>query len=540
MEVSNSSSFSRSPLVGESIKISNFPLEVDSFKICRGVGAKLWLLCVFSVYPNKSLEETIDHDNEIAATGSSGIVFDTLMVRHWDTWNCYAKRNHVFVCPAVVGSECCIEIKSEELRDLMFGIESDCPSRPFGGSEEYSLSPDGRYVTLACRKWEPNAGSDTLKKQPKDMAWSTDIAIFITPVEGPVDLQQISSPLLCTVHSSPTWSPDSTKVAFLSMSNPQYESDRLQVVIYDVNSKSITSLTAGIDLSFNSLLWAPTSIAQRTYTLYATAQYRASIRIFRLIFDSGEQLSVSSLSVIPGDESKTSPMIVTPSSSAPHTIYYLEASLLGPNVLKSGSSTNLFTPIELFTPLVSGFHEIHSISPQHSREVYVPCPEYQNGDLTLPLLSQFYFPSVGSDGQHGTELVHAWYLPPVSVRSSDQEASLPAGSVPLVLIIHGGPQGAIVNSWNYRWNMSYYASKGLSPPSPLLSRSSLPAQAMVSVQSTFMAAQALVKITVTVSAMIGVGNPIVIVLKLFTLFLLTNLISTLTRSVLLAPAMVVT
>ena len=28
------------------------------------------------------------------------------------------------------------------------------------------------------------------------------------------------------------------------------------------------------------------------------------------------------------------------------------------------------------------------------------------------------------------------------------------------MIIHGGPQGAILNNWNYRWNLSTFASKG--------------------------------------------------------------------------------
>lgn len=383
------------------------------------------------------------------------------MVRHWDTWNCYAKRNHVFACPMLVDSQGFLEIKSDELRDLMFGLETDCPSRPFGGSEEYSLSPDGRFVTIACRKWNPS--EDSLKKQPRDMAWTTDIAIFISPIEGPVNLQQISSSTLFSVHSSPTWSPDSRKVAFMSMTHPQYESDRLRLAIFDVDSQQITYPSQDIDLSFSSLLWAPTE-GGSSYTLYATAQYRAAIRIFRLSFDS--DMNISSVSVIPGDESKTSPLIVTPQPTAPHALYYLEATHLSPNVLKSGNSIELFESITLYSPLVSGFQPLCSVSPRFSREIYVPCPEYHNGDLALPLLSQFYFHAIGSDGQATDDLVHAWYLPPASVRSIEEENSLPSASIPLVLIIHGGPQGAYINSWNYRWNLSYYAAQGNNHLSP--------------------------------------------------------------------------
>jgi hypothetical protein len=482
---------------GESIRISNFPLHVESFKISQGIGSKVWLLCVFSVYPHKSgsLQETVAYDQELALTGSSGLVFDTLMVRHWDTWNCYSKRNHVFKCPMVVGSEGSLEIQMDGLQDLMAGLETDCPAKPFGGAEEYSLSPDGRFVTLACRKWIPTSEGEgvTVQKQPKDMAWSTDIAVFLAPIEEATPtLRQISSASLASVHSSPTWSPDSKKVAFLSMSHPQYESDRLQLAVFDLETQELSYPTRDLDLSLTSLLWAPqepqATSASAQYTLYATAQYRASLRLFRLIFNGDDNdntatpvptqsFTLTSLSVIPGDESKSSPLLVTSSASS-HSLYFLESSLLSPNILKAGKPQNLFSPFSLssesaataptlYPPLASGFQPLLTSSPRYSQEIFVPCPEYFNGDLTLPRLSQFYFPAIGPDGQPRgpEELVHAWYLPPAAVRTEDQETALPKESTPLVLIIHGGPQGAIINSWNYRWNLSFYAARG-TPPCP--------------------------------------------------------------------------
>jgi hypothetical protein len=244
------------------------------------IGSKIWLLCVFNVSsPTGSLQETIDYDQELAATGFSGLVFDTLMVRHWDTWNCYAKRNHVFKCPLVVGSEGSLEIQMDGLQVLMSGLETDCPVRPFGGSEEYSLSPDGRYVTIACRKWTSSDG-EAVKKQPRDMAWSTDVAVFITPIEESANFQQISSSL-ASVHFSPTWSPDSSKkVAFLSMSHPQYESHRLQLAVFDIETQQLTYPTRDLDLSFSSLLWAPQDSTSTIPTLFmrllnTEAQFRS-------------------------------------------------------------------------------------------------------------------------------------------------------------------------------------------------------------------------------------------------------------------------
>jgi dipeptidyl aminopeptidase/acylaminoacyl peptidase len=37
---------------------------------------------------------------------------------------------------------------------------------------------------------------------------------------------------------------------------------------------------------------------------------------------------------------------------------------------------------------------------------------------------------------------------------------LQSRSIPLILIIHGGPQGAILNSWSTRWNLSFFSSLG--------------------------------------------------------------------------------
>lgn len=88
----------------------------------------------------------------------------------------------------------------------------------------------------------------------------------------------------------------------------------------------------------------------------------------------------------------------------------------------------------------------------HARvwSIYCPCPQFSNGDITMPETTQYYFRGGGGD------LVHAWYLPPCGVDVSSAEVA----SVPLVLIIHGGPQGAILNAWSYRWNPAWYAAQG--------------------------------------------------------------------------------
>jgi dipeptidyl aminopeptidase/acylaminoacyl peptidase len=83
-------------------------------------------------------------------------------------------------------------------------------------------------------------------------------------------------------------------------------------------------------------------------------------------------------------------------------------------------------------------------------QAYSPCPSFSNGDIVMPEVTQHFFP--GADGT----LIHAWYLPPVGVNES---SAANAKSLPLVLLIHGGPQGAFLNSWSYRWNPAFYAAQ---------------------------------------------------------------------------------
>jgi hypothetical protein len=60
---------------GESAQVSSFPLDVDSFKVFKGVRDTVMLACVMSVYPDKSPQETADIDASKKQTEqSSGMV----------------------------------------------------------------------------------------------------------------------------------------------------------------------------------------------------------------------------------------------------------------------------------------------------------------------------------------------------------------------------------------------------------------------------------------------------------------------------------
>lgn len=142
-----------------------------------------------------------------------------------------------------------------------------------------------------------------------------------SPVVQPLIL--ISSPDNHATHSSPVHSPDGRFVAYLAMARAQYESDRFEVTLYDRATQSVTYPSRHIDMSFGSLLFDP-SVENGIYSLYCTAQYRGSTRVYQLNIQ--QDGSFCSLGVMPGEESRNSPVVVV-NRTGPRALYFFESSL---------------------------------------------------------------------------------------------------------------------------------------------------------------------------------------------------------------------
>src|SRR5690242_11857019 len=85
-------------------------------------------------------------------------VADNLMFRHWNAWD-EGTRSHLFV----------VGVDGGEPRDLTPGAKYDVPPGPFGGSEGYTFSPDGKELAY------------TAKDQGKSDAWTTDVNLYLVP-----------------------------------------------------------------------------------------------------------------------------------------------------------------------------------------------------------------------------------------------------------------------------------------------------------------------------------------------------------------------
>lgn len=137
---------------------------------------------------------------------SNVYIFDNLDQRHWDEWE-DGKFNHVFITP--VG-------KPEEAKDIMADEPYDCPTKPFGGDEDYVWSPDHKAVVYVAKK-----------KFGKDYAESTNTDLYEYDLETGATKNLTEGRMGYDV--SPAFSKDGT-LAWLSMKRDGFEADKQDIV----------------------------------------------------------------------------------------------------------------------------------------------------------------------------------------------------------------------------------------------------------------------------------------------------------------------
>jgi dipeptidyl aminopeptidase/acylaminoacyl peptidase len=242
---------------GEPQQVTKLPLDVNAFALSRD-GAKLAV--ALEVFPDcATLECNTQREEAKAKNKSSGRVYDKLFVRHWDTWK-DGRRSHLFVVPVAGGTPV----------DVMKGMDADAPTKPFGGPEEFTFTPDGKGVVFTAR--------DVGRQE----AWSTDLDLFVASVDGQGQPRKLTASNRAT-DTSPVFSPDGKTLAYLAMERPGYEADRLRVILRSWPEGKERVLTEKWDRSADGLAWSTDS-----KTLYTSAYNEGQHPAFAIDVASGQ------------------------------------------------------------------------------------------------------------------------------------------------------------------------------------------------------------------------------------------------------------
>jgi dipeptidyl aminopeptidase/acylaminoacyl peptidase len=385
---------------GEARPLTRLPIDVSG-----PIWSPLGDTVAFSaeVYPGTTPEETARKDKERGESKSKARIYDRLMIRHWDKWD-EGKRSHLFVADAKTG----------EARDLTPKLDANTPPAPFGGSNEYAFSPDGKELAFTA---EPE----------KDPAWSTNSDIWTVPVAGgtPKNLTAANP----GADAQPAYSPDGKRLAYLNQERAGFESDQWVLIIRDRQRGVNDLLTKAIDRPVLSFIWKDDN------QVLAVIDHAGTEPIVQLTFQENEG---HVLTYLAGGPDQVATMYTAVRGGVNVSPQYAQ-----------GSESLVFArhsadrPSELYrVKLTAGEITIRAVEPTpltHHNDPLV-------AELDLPAAEGFTFTGAGGDKVAG------WLLRPPGFD--------PAKKYPVVFLIHGGPQGAWHDEWHNRWNYPMFAAPG--------------------------------------------------------------------------------
>ena len=246
---------------GEAVQITDLPLDVGNLVVSpKGKN----IAFTMEVFPDESCPGcTKKKLDEISKHKFSGKLFDRIFIRHWDTWK-DGRRSHLYT----------FNCQDKKPVKLMKGMDADTPSKPFGGPEEITFTPDGKGIVFTAR--------DAGREEP----WSTDFDLYYVPVDG-------SEPPKCLTEENEAWdtqpvfSPDGKTLAYLAMERPRYEADRFRIVLRSWPDGADRVLTEDWDRSVGSFCWSSDG-----KTIFATAANLGQRSLFAIDVRTGSVKAV--------------------------------------------------------------------------------------------------------------------------------------------------------------------------------------------------------------------------------------------------------
>ena len=391
--------------LSEPYRITDIPGGISEFKMSPDQSALMYIS-----YVKSAVKSPTDCYGDLDK--ANAYTTDDLMYRHWD--HTVMEIPHTFVAERGEKGEVITEGK-----DILAGEKElyELPTEPFGGLEQLSWSPDGKFIAYSCRKLTG-----------KKYAFSTNTEIYIYNVKTGE-----CAKIECGANgydTDPVWSPDGQSLAWISMERDGYEADQQKLKVAWVDYSTVNADGSGLPavkyadtLAFKYNVSAPVW-SDDSKDIYFSALAEGLQGIF--VWHYGTNGVESYLERVTGEDMWNdfgSPFHIRKNEDGTRTL------------LTTWCSMDF--PTELVAVTVGD--EVGYTQITHENE---------------HILSQL--------AEHKTEARY--------VRTVDGKDMLtwvlyppqfdPAKQYPSILICLGGPQGTLSQGWSYRWNYRLMAAQG--------------------------------------------------------------------------------
>ena len=238
------------------VQTTSLPLDVGSFRIAPDGRT---LVVSMAVIPGRETPAEIRQVlAEKVAKTSSGMLYDRVFIRHWDTWSDHT-RNHLFALTLGPDGRAAGEPVA-----LTPGFDGDAPSKPFGDEGDYQITPDSKALVFSARL----AG----KSEP----WSTNFDLWSVPLSGATPPHDFTADNKAW-DAAPAFSPDGRLAAHRAMKRPGFEADRFGVIVYDDRTKASREIDPAWDRSADQIAFSGDG-----KSLYVEAGDDQKERLFRM------------------------------------------------------------------------------------------------------------------------------------------------------------------------------------------------------------------------------------------------------------------
>lgn len=308
---------------------------------------------------------------------------DDLMYRHWNDWSDH-KFSHIFISSVT-------ESKVKDGIDIMEGEMWDAPLAPYFDDSEITWSPDSKTIAYTCKKL-----------YGRKYAVSTNSDIYLYNIETK-ETKNISENNI-GYDKYPSYSPDGSKIAWMSMETPGYESDKERMFVMNLETGKQYYINENWDQNAHNYVWN-----EEGTELYFISGINATYQIYKV------DISTKSFTQITKGQHN-----YTGFSKVANTIV--------------GSKTTHQMAAELFT--------IDSQSGEEKQLTSVNKNIYDN--IKFGHSEERWVET--TDGKK----MLVWVIYPPNFDANKK--------YPALLYCQGGPQSAVSQFFSYRWNFSMMAA----------------------------------------------------------------------------------